>query len=196
LRMFFKMDFKLARGVFLVLLAAGFSLFLFVYRPWRTDSLPPQTEAWRQAEEDVHLDGIRFREWQEGNLLWDLEAGTAKYYHHQEEARFDDVSLVFHPPEGHAATVLHADRVVYEMKERLLRAEGNVWGEAEQGVRFSTASLVVDVEAKHAETKDKVVLKKDRLTIEGTGMSGSLQDQTFVLLSSVRSVFLPDEAAP
>ncbi len=189
------MDFKFVRGLFFVFLVGGVSLFIFFMRPSEDRPVLEQGGAWRKAEEDVHLDGIHFREWKKGELQWDLNARVAKYYHNEEKAFFQDVSLVFYPPEG-APMNLHADRVFYEMAKRELKAEGNVWGEGDQGFRFYTGSILYDLEAKEAETEDQVVLKKDRLTIKGIGMKGSLTDQTFVLLSSVRTVFVPGEALP
>jgi LPS export ABC transporter protein LptC len=173
---------------FVLFLLGGFFLLLYFIGFSRTSREVDAVE-WREAEEDVHLDGVHFKEWNKGALLWDLEAQTAKYYHKEEEASFHSVSLMFYPPEGGVPMALHADTVMYEIEPRLLKAEGNVWGEGEQGFRFYTNSLFYEIDKKSLESKDKVVLKKDRLTIEGTGLTGSLIDQTFVLLSSVRTVF-------
>jgi len=43
---------------------------------------------------------------------------------------------------------------------------------------------------------EKVVLSKGGMTVEGTGMNGSLADQSFRLLSSVHTVFIPVRGAP
>jgi LPS export ABC transporter protein LptC len=179
---------RYVQAVFLLFLLGGFFLLLYYIGVSGTSREIDGIE-WREAEEDVHLDGVHFKEWKKGTLLWDLEAQTAKYYHKQERAFFHGVSLMFHPPEDGVSMTLHADTVVYDMGPRLLKAEGNVWGEGEQGFRFYTDSLSYEVDKKSLKSQDKVVLKKDRLTIEGKGLTGSLIDQTFVLLSSVRTVF-------
>ncbi len=182
------MDSRFFRGAFFLVLVGGFFLLIFAIRssePRRQDN-PGQ---WREAEEDVHLEGVHFREWNKGTLLWDLDARIAKYFHEDEKAFFQNVSMTFHPPEGGRSMTLHADRVFYEMNHKKLMAEGNVWGEGEQGFRFYTDSLIYHVDDKTVESPDKVVLKKDRLIVEGIGMKGSLADQTFMLLSSVRTVF-------
>jgi len=158
-----------------------------------TGETPLQQErgAWRDADEDVRVEGIHFREWMKGRLLWDLDARTATYYHEDEKVFFQQVGVVYHPPEGGQSVTLRADHACYETGRRRLQAEGNVQGAGAQGFRFRADSLSYDLESKNVKSPGKVLLEKDRLTVEGIGMEGSLADQTFVLLSSVRTVFDP-----
>ena len=62
------MDFKFVRGLFFVFLVGGVSLFFFFMRPSEDRPVPEVEDSWRTAEEDVHLDGIHFREWKKGEL--------------------------------------------------------------------------------------------------------------------------------
>jgi len=141
------------------------------------------------------VQGVHYREWKNGRVMWDLDAREAAYHIEDEKAFFQDVSLVYYPPEEGLPLSLQADRVSYEMGPRRLKAEGNVLGEGAQGFRFRTDSLAYDLEGKRVMTRDKVILEKDRLRVEGVGMEGSLTDQTFVLLSSVRTVFASPHTA-
>jgi len=188
------MNSRLFRMGLLLVLAGGFLLLLRALHS-SEPRLSANSGEWREAEEDVHVEGIHFKEWKQDALQWDLDARLAKYYHGAQEAFFEDVSLRFRPPETGSVMTLHADRVLYEMEGRLLRADGNVWGVGEQGLRFHTNSLTYDLENKRVESSDPVVLEKDGLTVEGTGMEGSLRDQRFRLLSSVRSVWVPVRGA-
>jgi LPS export ABC transporter protein LptC len=91
---------------------------------------------------------------------------------------------------------LWAKFVDYDVQTRDLTARDSVRGKSDQGYDFFTESLVYDVDRREVETDDKVTLEKDRLTIQGKGMKGSLAEHRFQLLSAVRAVFAPQRAAP
>ncbi len=125
--------------------------------------------------------------------MWVLDARWANFYLTEEETRFHDVDVTFLPSSGGEIS-LRAQKVFYDLGSRLLKAEGEVSGESDQGFRFHTGRLFYKADQKEVNTPDKVTLQKDRLFIEGIGMEGSLRDQRFVLLSSVRARFSPEEA--
>ena len=183
---------KVLRSLFLIFLVGGFAcLLLFL---GLSDDRDDQEAAkrWEDTEEDLRLEGVHYQEWKDGSLVWVLDAREGKYYHGKEEGVFRDVSLSFVPASGGRMTV-YADRVLYEIGPRELVATGNVWGRSDDGYRFYTDSLSCDLQQRRVKTPEKVTVKKDRLTIEGVGMEGSLREQTFELLSSVRTVFVPPE---
>jgi len=185
---------KFLRGSLLIFLVGGFSLLLLYVVFSEDPSQKGETGDWRTTDEDLRLEGIHFKEWKQGELVWVLDARQGKYYHEKEKGFFEDVALAFRPPSGEKMTV-YADQVMYELGQRELSAEGNVWGESVDGYRFYTNSITFDVESREVASPDKVTLKKDRLAIEGVGMKGSLLGQTFVLLSSVKTVFSPERGS-
>lgn len=151
--------------------------------------------AWLEVDEDIRLDAVRYREWKKGQVNWDLDARRVAYHIEGGRVSFQDVSLIFVPPEGGDSLTLRADAASYEIEVRRLRVEGNVTGEGSRGFRFRTESLEYDLDEKRVWTRDKVILEKDRLIVEGLGMEGSLIDQTFLLLSAVRTVLVPPRGA-
>ena len=142
------------------------------------------------SDEDIRMEELQYKEWKGEELTWVLDARTAKYYYKKEEVRFQDVDVIFSPT-SEGRIFLHAKKVFYDMSDRLLRAEGEISGENEQGLQLRTDRLFYKADQKEVNTPDKVTFQKDRLLIEGIGMKGSLKDRRFVLLSSVRAVFSP-----
>jgi len=145
-----------------------------------------------RTDEDARMEGLRYKEWKDGVLTWVLDAHLARYFHEKGLAHFEEADVTFLPPTGDRV-LLHAKKILYDVNTRLLTAEGDVSGESEKGFRFSTSTLSYKADKKEVSTPDKVTLEKDRLIIEGVGMEGSLPEQRFVLLSSVRAMFSPEE---
>lgn len=148
-----------------------------------------------ETQEDILVEGLTFSEWEEARLSWSMDAESGRYYHKQEEASFEDVAATFFPADG-GKMKLWAKSVDYDLQSRVLKARDSVRGESDQGYDFETSSLVYEGATREVRTDDKVTLEKDRLTIQGTGMKGSLTNHTFRLLSDVRAVFVPQGTVP
>ena len=182
------------RTLFLLLLIGGFSLLFYQFTSSK-HPLDVADEIYSRTDEDARIEGLHYKEWKDGALTWILDAHVAKYFHQAGVAGFEDAAVTFLPKTGDRIS-LHAKKVLYDVNTRLLTAEGGVSGESEQGFRFFTRALSYKADEKEVSTPDKVTLEKDRLIIEGVGMEGSLKEQRFVLLSSVRALFTPAEPQP
>ena len=122
-----------------------------------------------------------------------MKAEHSRYHHEGEKASLEQVEVTFFPATG-GKMLLWAKQVDCDVRTRDLMAHGSVRGKSDQGYVFSTESLLYDSDKREVRTGDKVSLEKDRLTIQGTGMEGSLADHNFRLLSAVRALFTPERA--
>ena len=186
---------KLVRGIFLGCILVGFVSLLFVLSPSRRSLEDPGQGSDIETEEDIFVEGLSFSEWEEDRLNWSMEAESGRYHHNKETASFDQVAATFFPAAG-GKMRLRAKSVEYDLQTRVLAARDSVRGKSDQGYDFATESLVYEGATREVRTDDKVTLEKDRLTIQGTGMKGSLMDHTFRLLSHVRAVFVPQGTVP
>jgi LPS export ABC transporter protein LptC len=119
-----------------------------------------------------------------------MGAERTRYHHKEKRATLEDVEVTFFPASG-GKMLLWANLVDYDVRTKDLKATDSVRGTSDQGYDFTTESLLYDGDKREVMTDDKVTLEKDRLTIQGKGLEGSLKDHRFRLLSEVRAVFSP-----
>ena len=183
---------KILRSLILIFLLGGFALLFYEIMP----STGPKEEREKriQTDESIRLEGLHYMEWKDDTLSWVLDAKNAVFRHRVNKAFFKGVAVVFYPETG-GKMHLYANNVIYDNETQDLAAEGKVWGESDQGYRFYTKSIFYHADKKEVSTQDKVTFKKDRLTIRGVGMAGSVADHRFDLLSSVKAEFSLGEAA-
>jgi LPS export ABC transporter protein LptC len=186
---------KVVRGIFLCCIIGGFAALFFVLSPSSKPLGSGEESGGIETEEDILVEGLRFSEWEEDRLIWLMGAERTRYHHKEKRASLEQVEVTFFPATG-GKMFLWANLVDYDLKTKGLRASDSVRGRSDQGYDFATESLRYDGEKREVTTDDKVTLEKDRLTIQGTGMKGSLADHKFQLLSDVRAVFSPQGILP
>ncbi len=186
---------KVVRGVFLACIIGGFVvLFLALSTPQRLQEGREEARG-LETEEDVLVEGLRFSEWQEGKQIWSMNAERTRYHHKEKKASLDKVEVTFFAAQG-GRMRMWAETVDYDLQTKELVARDSVRGKSDQGYDFATESLLYRGGEREVTTDDQVTLEKDRLTIQGTGMQGSLSDHKFRLLSNVRAAFVPQGAVP
>jgi len=185
---------KVVRGILLACIIGGFAALLFVLSPsqnlieGRGEAVAPETD------EDILLKGLRYSEWEGDRLSWSMKAERTRYHYDQKRATLEAVEVTFFPTSG-GKMFLWAELVDYDLETGDLVARESVRGKSDQGYVLVTENLFYDGHKREVSTDDQVTLEKDRLTIQGVGMKGSLADHKFRLLSAVRAVFSPQGAA-
>jgi LPS export ABC transporter protein LptC len=147
-----------------------------------------------ETDEDILLKGLRYSQWEGDRLSWSMKAAQTRYHHDQQQATLEGVEVTFFPASG-GKMFLWAGAVDYDLKTGDLAARNSVRGKSDQGYVIVTENLFYDGRKREVSTDDKVTLEKDRLTIQGVGMKGSLEDHRFRLLSAVSAAFSPQGAA-
>lgn len=186
---------KLVRAIFLACIIGGFAVLFFALTPSRQLMEEPGESAGVDTKEDIRVEGLRYSEWEGDRLLWSMEAERVRYRHKEKKADLEEVAVTFFPAAG-GKMFLWAKLVDFDLETGDLVAKGSIRGKSDQGYTFSTERLFYDSGERTVTTDDKVTLEKDRLTIQGIGMKGSLVDHRFQLLSSVNAVFAPRGSAP
>ena len=186
---------KVVRGIFLCCIIGGFAALFFVLSPSSKPLGSGEDSGVIETEEDILVEGLQFSEWEEDRRTWLMGAERTRYHHKEKKASLEQVEVTFFPATG-GKMLLWANLVDYDVRTKGFRASDSVRGRSDQGYDFTTESLFYDGEKREVTTDDKVTLKKDRLTIQGTGMKGSVADHTFRLLSGVRAVFSPQGVVP
>jgi len=185
---------KVVRGVLLACIIIGFAALFFVLSPSQ-NLMEGQGEAVApETDEDILLKGLRYSEWEGDRLSWSMKAERTRYHHDQKKATLEAVEVTFFPSSG-GKMFLWAGLVDYDLETRNLVARESVRGRSDQGYVIVTENLFYDGHKREVSTDDKVTLEKDRLTIQGVGMKGSLRDHRFRLLSAVSAAFSPQGAA-
>jgi LPS export ABC transporter protein LptC len=185
---------KVVKGILLACIIGGFAALFFVLSPSRDLAEGKGEAAVPETDEDILLKGLRFAEWEGDRLSWSMKAERTRYHHDQKKATLEEVEVTFFPTSG-GKMLLWAEVVDYDLETRDLAARQSVRGRSDQGYVFVTENLFYDGHEREVSTDDKVTLEKDRLTIQGVGMKGSLRDHRFRLLSGVSAVFSPQGAA-
>jgi len=166
-------------------LAAGVgSLYFFLSKEKVID--PEYVDQTSRFGEDILIEGVRHFELKGDSILWSVDAKEARFFQPKNIVQFDDITATFHQSEGGELT-LFAKRGCYEINTRNMSAEGDVMGIGDQGYEFWTQNLTYEASTKEIYAPDKVTLKKDRLTIEGVGLKGSLDTKTIQILSSIKA---------
>jgi LPS export ABC transporter protein LptC len=183
---------KVVRGILLACIIGGFAALFFVLSP--SQKLIEGEGAVPETDEDILLKGLQYSEWEGDRLSWSMNAEQTRYHHDQKKATLEAVEVTFFPASG-GKMLLWAGVVDYDLETRDLIARKSVKGRSDQGYVIVTENLFYDGHKREVSTDDKVTLEKDRLTIQGVGMKGSLGDHKFRLLSAVSAAFSPQGIA-
>jgi LPS export ABC transporter protein LptC len=185
---------KAVRGILLACVIGGFVALFFVLSPSQNLMEGQGQAVVPETDEDVLLKGLRYSEWEGDRLSWSMKAERTRYHHDRKKATLEVVEVTFFPTSG-GKMFLWAGAVDFDLETRDLVARESVRGKSDQGYVIVTENLFYDGRKREVSTDDKVTLEKDRLTIQGVGLKGSLGDHRFRLLSAVSAVFSPQEAA-
>lgn len=169
------------------ILGGGIAVFLYVVQAdkrERTADLAGKGD--EGGEEDILVEGVRHFEFDGGALRWTIQAKTARFFQAGNLIRFDTVTAVFYAPEG-GTMELSALRGYYDTATGHIGAEGDVIGKSDDGYEFRTQRVKYEPATRSIHGEDKVTLRKDRVTIEGVGLEGSVERRSIKVLSSVKA---------
>jgi LPS export ABC transporter protein LptC len=186
---------RVVRGILLACIIGGFVALFSVLNPPPNRMEGGEEVQGLETDEDILVEGLHYSEWEEDRVFWSMKAERALYHHQRKQVTFEQVEVTFFPSrEG--KMLLWANIVEYDLDSRNLVVREAVRGKSDQGYVFVTESLYYDGSKREVTTDDKVALEKDRLTIQGVGMEGSLVDHKFRILSGVHAVFSPQGTVP
>ncbi|MCD6487440.1 MAG: LPS export ABC transporter periplasmic protein LptC [Syntrophobacterales bacterium] len=136
---------------------------------------------------DLRIKDFHYTEVGDPDLVWEINAGSARYVKKNDIARFENVKIRLVFSNGGIYTItgekgsLHTDT-------KDMNIYGNVVAVSNSGDRFETGSLYYIHNNKRIYTKDTVEMMRPGADIKGVGMILSLKDRRATLLSNVSAV--------
>ena len=121
-----------------------------------------------------------------GSRRWRLDAETANHYKDQNLIQLDRLKITFFTDAGSTYTVTAAKGTV-NTETQDFEVSGNVTGVSDDGVRFSTESLIYRADIEEARTEDRVYLESPQFDLEGRGMIMDVKNQKVSLLHEVQA---------
>ena len=130
-----------------------------------------------------------------GRLVWSLTAAAVHYDRGDEESRAEDARVRFVAPEATepsqtASLTVRADRLVFEHRTRDLLLLGGVRGDGPDGLTFETDRAHWDAERRRVSGSRAVEVRREDLTMGGTGFTYDLPSRSLTLQSASLQVQL------
>jgi len=143
------------------------------------------------ADAEVVMDGFSFSKTDEGATGWRLDAKKAELHKESGLAKLEDLEAVYESGNGTVLT-LTADRGEFNTETRamrLARVDKDIKLSSSEGYDMYLKDLEWDDKLRELKTKDPVVIKGDRLKLEGGGMVADADMEEIRIVDGVRTVF-------
>ena len=181
------MPFRSARTSVVVLLLGVCVAVVYLFSK-REGATPRPAKENSRLGEDIRVEGVRHFELNGESILWAIDAEEARFFQPKSVVEFDNVRITFYPSAGGDMTLV-ARKGYYETNTRNMSADDGVTGMTDQGYWFWTPRMSYDAASKEITSTDKVILRRDRLSIEGIGLQGSVETRNFHILSAVKATY-------
>jgi len=173
----------LVTGLLVILAVVGISFF----GNGKQEVVPVDSPADNESETaTIKLDEVHYSTVNENNIkVWDLSAETALYYKDRDLLALEKVSVA-----------IYSENKVYRVKgatgrfntrSRDIALSGNVTGELPDGTVIQTNKLDYDHEKRLMTTKEKVVINRENISIEGVGVVINIAEKKLMILDNVRA---------
>ena len=140
---------------------------------------------------DISLREFHYTETKQGVKRWELTAEKAEYNKKADKTLLTGVKLAVAGGGAAGALQVIADRAEYDNDTRDVAMIGNVRGESEKGMRFSTSAVTYVAARSRLETAERVRISDAGSELEGVGMEYQTQTRKFRLMKDVSAVYRP-----
>ncbi len=117
---------------------------------------------------------------------WDLKAGTAKYFKEQNRVIMEDLEVNLYRSDGKTYSMQSAQGG-FNTESRNITMRGTVTGILPDSTKIQTDSVFYDHTKRLITTPDHVVIEKGEFSMQGTGMSIDLNNETLSILGKVKA---------
>jgi LPS export ABC transporter protein LptC len=133
----------------------------------------------------VQLDNVKYSDTNKDNFKeWELRAKSAKYYKEQNIVKLENITLYLYCLDGKIYK-LTADWGEFDTSTRNIKVNGNVKGILTDGTIIITDSFFYNNKKREITTKDKMLIKRDKFSMEGKGVVIDLNQEKLSLLEKV-----------
>ena len=130
-----------------------------------------------------------------GRLVWSLDAAVVRYDRGADESRAQDVRVRFTGTNSNSETqtaslAIRADRLVFDHRTRDLFLQGGVHGDGPEGLTFEAERAQWNAERSTVAGNSSVRIRREDLSMKGTGFTYDLQSESLTLQSASLQVQL------
>ncbi len=166
----------------LVVIAVAAILFIRIFFPLSPESMLKILS----DRADLEVRNVHYREVENDGTKWEIKAKKASYLRKENQVLFEAVGVKLFSPNGRIIE-LAGDKGQFDTVTKDMKLFGKVIFFSEDGEQFITDDLQYDGAEQRLHTAGLVVMETPRVKIRGTGMSFSLKDRVFILLSEVQA---------
>jgi LPS export ABC transporter protein LptC len=135
---------------------------------------------------DLQVKNINYTDVGDSGLKWEIKADSAKYIKSENLAMFDRVRVKLLMSDG-KTIVMTGDKGTLNTNTKDMEITGNVEVVSDRGDRLTTDILKYSGSERRIYSEVAVTMENARMQVRGMGMSLSLEDKNFALLSKVRA---------
>lgn len=162
----------------LLLIAAVVGIAVAVLRNAPQESAPVLTAEQQLPHNiDVALKKARFKEIQNGRVVWELLAEKVDYDKGGDIAYLSDIKMELQSTSSLGAITATADTGEYSSLKKNVRLKGHVHVVTEDGASFKTDSMVYTGATAQFSTSDPVTFRQEKLKLTAVGMDLGVKNQ-------------------
>jgi LPS export ABC transporter protein LptC len=135
---------------------------------------------------DLQVKNINYTDVGDSGLKWEIKADSAKYIKSENLAMFDRVRVKLLMSSG-KTIVMTGDKGTLNTNTKDMEITGNVEVVSDRGDRLTTDVLKYSGSERRIYSEGAVTMENARMQVRGMGMTLSLEDKDFALLSKVRA---------
>ena len=135
---------------------------------------------------DLQVKNINYTDVGDSGLKWEIKADSAKYIKSENLAMFDRVRVKLLMSDG-KTIVMTGNKGTLNTNTKDMEITGNVEVVSDRGDRLTTDILKYSGSERRIYSEVAVAMENARMQVRGMGMSLSLEDKDFALLSKVRA---------
>jgi LPS export ABC transporter protein LptC len=135
---------------------------------------------------DLQVKNINYTDVGDSGLKWEIKADSAKYIKSENLAMFDRVRVKLLMSDG-KTIVMTGDKGILNTNTKDMEITGNVEVVSDRGDRLTTDVLKYSGSERRIYSEGAVTMENARMQVRGMGMTLSLEDKDFALLSKVRA---------
>lgn len=134
------------------------------------DPIPPSSSQNKPTFQAVRQVLEHYSE-EDGHVVWVMEADLVEFFESAQEARAENVSLIFNDENGEEVLTLTSDQLVFHMSTGDLAINGNIVAEDSSGMRLTTEEAYWNDEEGVLRGESPVSAEREDLSITGKGFA-------------------------
>jgi LPS export ABC transporter protein LptC len=180
------MRFKRSRVVIIILIVSVIGAAAVIFFPEGSKSSKTKLLNILSDKVDLQVRDVLYTDVGASGVKWEVKADSAKYLKNENLVIFDRIRVKLITSDGRVL-VMTGDKGKSNTETKDMEVSGNAEIISEKGDRLTTDILKYSGREQRIYTDSAVKLENPRMQVKGVGMSISLVDKDFALLSKVKA---------